>query len=125
MNELPDELLYEVLGHLEVLDTFRLAMVCKRLRLASMLITGSKLADFTSLPVTLKNIFQLSALSAVNMRILRRYRAVDISRTAVTAHDVLRLLRCGLTDITIHHCFNIDIRSLLTQLREFGAEMPM
>lgn len=56
------------------------------------------------------------------MKILRRYRAVDVSRTGVTAHDILRLLRCGLTDITMHFCFNIDNRALLMQLREFGAE---
>ncbi|KAF9956447.1 hypothetical protein BGZ70_009877 [Mortierella alpina] len=124
MDSLPQELLCILLGYLQVLDAFRVAGVCKHLRSASMNLVDARLADFTSLPATVKDRFRTSVISPDNMKILKRYQAIDLSRTGVTAEDVVSLIRCGITVITIHQCFNIDQRSLLSGLRDYGAENP-
>ncbi|KAG9319214.1 hypothetical protein KVV02_004019 [Mortierella alpina] len=74
--------------------------------------------------VAVKDRFRTTVISPDNMKILKRYQAIDVSRTGVTSEDILRLIRCGITVITIHQCFNIDKRSLLSGLREYGAENP-
>ncbi|KAF9918376.1 hypothetical protein FBU30_000231 [Linnemannia zychae] len=110
--------------HLEVLDAFRMAMVCKRLKAASMSMIGANLANFTSLPVTIKDRFRVTLISPDIMKILKRYQSINVSRTGVTTEDILRLIRCGIKVATINQCFNIDKRSLLSGLREYGVENP-
>ncbi|KAF8926483.1 hypothetical protein BGZ58_011148 [Dissophora ornata] len=85
---------------------------------------GATLADFTALPVATKDKFRVSGISPDNMKVIKRYRAIDVSRTNVTVGDIMGLIRCGIMVITIHQCFNIDTRSLLWDLRNYGAENP-
>ncbi|KAI8597167.1 hypothetical protein EDD21DRAFT_357508 [Dissophora ornata] len=124
MDSLPFEVLCIVLGYLDVLDEFRIAMVSRRMRSAAMSMIGATLADFTALPVATKDKFRVSGISPDNMKVIKRYRAIDVSRTNVTVGDIMGLIRCGIMVITIHQCFNIDTRSLLWDLRNYGAENP-
>ncbi|KAG0364814.1 hypothetical protein BGZ54_007129, partial [Gamsiella multidivaricata] len=86
--------------------------------------TGASTADLSELPSAVRDRLDICALSDSTIRIFQRYIALNASGTNIATEGVMRLIEHDITTITLHSCYNIDIRALLEALRDFESSNP-